>query len=191
MFNLSNQSNLYMPEEDSYFLSEFIEKEIREMLENNQVKFLNVLDMGSGTGVQAKTLLKSGIPQENIILADINKKSTNFLRNKFQDIKIVNSDLFNNIDGKFDLIVFNPPYLPEDEYDKEKDTTGGKKGSETINNFLEQSKRHLSEKGKILLLTSNLTKGIKWEGFRKKLLGTKNLFFERLYVWRVIQDYKE
>jgi len=83
------------------------------------------------------------------------------------------------------LIIFNPPYLPEDSQEPESSrtaTTGGKKGSEIINRFLIQAKKYLAKDGKILLLTSNLTKGIKWQNWKKKLLKKKKLFFEELRV---------
>ena len=47
----------------------------------------------------------------------------------------MHSDLFSNIKGKFNTIIFNPPYLPEDEF-KDKSLDGGKKGYEIIEKFL-------------------------------------------------------
>ena len=87
--------------------------------------------------------------------------------------------------NKFDLILFNPPYLPEDKFDKGLDTTGGKNGSEVINKFLIQAKRYLNKNGKILILTSSLTKKINWQIYSKKKLAEKRIFFETLYVWEL------
>ena len=100
------------------------------------------------------------------------------------------SDLFSNIKEKFDIIIFNPPYLPEDKNNKEDResklaTTGGKKGSEIINRFLQQAKKHLTKDGKIFLLTSSLTKNINWLDYKKKLIAKKKLFFEELMVWEI------
>ena len=70
------------------------------------------------------------------------------------------SDLYSNIDikEKFDTIIFNPPYLPEDEFDNEKlITTGGKEGWEIVEKFLTESKNYLNVDGQILLLFSSLT----------------------------------
>ena len=95
---------------------------------------------------------------------------------------------FLDIKEKFNLIIFNPPYLPEDSREPKYSqiaTTGGKKGSEITNKFLEQAKKHLEKNGKILLLTSSLTKAIKWKNWKKKLLTKKKLFFERLYVFEI------
>lgn len=172
---------IYQPAEDSLLLSEVLKKFI---LKNKPQK---ILDMGSGSGIQAETLINSKIPLENITLVDINPKSIRHLKSKFPQSKIIHSNLFSKINKneKFDLIIFNPPYLPENKYDKKQDTTGGKNGSEIINEFLKQSKTYLNQNGKIFLLTSNLTKRINWLDYKKKPLAKKKLFFEELYVWEV------
>ena len=123
---------IYSPAEDSYFLSEVLKKNIKNYK-------INILDMGSGSGIQAQTLIDLGINPKNITLVDINPKSISFLKKKFSKSKIIKSNLFSNIKGKFELIVFNPPYLPEHKYDKQPDTSGGKKGSEIINKFLHRN----------------------------------------------------
>ncbi len=169
---------IYHPAEDSYLLKQVLG-------EFNDIKNKKILDMGSGSGIQAENLLKLGILSENLTLADIDLDSIKLLKKKFPKLEIIRSDLFEKIKGKFDLIIFNPPYLPGDKFDNKKDTTGGKKGSEIINRFLNQAHKYLNVNGKILILTSSLTKGIKWGNYKKKLLAKKNIFFEELYVWRL------
>jgi HemK-related putative methylase len=172
---------IYQPAEDSFLLAKFVEKEI------DKNKIIEVLDMGSGSGIQAETAIKAGINSEGIILADINPDAIKILKKKFPESKVILSDLFSKIPDsfKFNLIIFNPPYLPDNKFDKESDTSGGKKGSEVINRFLKQAKKYLSEKGKILLITSSLTKNINWQDFNKKLLGKKRAFFEEIYAWKL------
>ncbi|MFH1307372.1 MAG: HemK2/MTQ2 family protein methyltransferase [archaeon] len=170
---------MYSPDEDSYFLSEILTKYLTK-LKNKDIK---ILDTGSGSGVQAKICIKSRISPENITLSDIDSESLNYLKSNFKKSKIIKSNLFENIKEKFDLIIFNPPYLPADKYDNKKDTTGGKLGSETINKFLNQARDHLASKGKILLLTSSYSGKINWQDYKKKLLAKKKLFFEELCVW--------
>lgn len=175
--------SIYQPAEDSIFLSEFVEK-FAKMSKPNKI-----LDIGSGTGIQAKTCIESGANPKNIFLSDINSEAVKFLNKEFPKSKIIQSDLFDKIPKqKFNLIIFNPPYLPEDfreSHESRLATTGGKKGSELINNFLIQAKNYLDSDGKILLLTSSLTKGIKWQNWKKKLLRKKKIFFEELYVWEL------
>jgi len=167
---------IYQPAEDSYFLSEILKKQIKS---KNQ-KFL---DIGSGLGIQAQTLIDLGVSPRNITLADINKKAIQHLKKNLPNCKIIHSNLFEKIKGEFDVIFFNPPYLPKNKFDSKKDTTGGKKGSETINKFLKQAKKHLNKNGKIFLLASSFTKNINFLDYEKKLLGKKKLFFEELFVW--------
>lgn len=178
-------SEIYFPREDSYFLSEILKEKIPNLL--NQNKNLKVLDMGSGSGIQAQTCIISGVNEKNIFLADINKSAISELKKHFKKSKVIYSDLFSNISKKekFDLIIFNPPYLSKHKFDNEKDTAGGNLGSEVINKFLKHAKNHLKDKGKIYLLTSSFTKKINFLKYNKKLIAERKLFFEKLYVWEL------
>ncbi len=172
---------IYLPTEDSFFLSEILEKEILKL--SNEKSEIKVLEIGCGSGIQLETFKKVGIKKQNIFSCDINSEAVKHCKKLgFNSIK---SNLFEKIKGKFDIITFNPPYLPSDKFDKEKDTTGGKQGSEIINKFLKQAKSHLIKNGKIILLTSSHTKKINWGKWKKKLLGKKKLFFEELSVWEL------
>jgi len=177
---------MYFPEKDSFFLVSCLKKYLKEKKD----KRIKILDMGSGTGIQAQTCKTLGF--KDILCADIDKESVKYLKEK--NFNAVYSNLFsNNKIKKFDLIIFNPPYLPEDKYDKEKDTTGGKKGYETILKFLKQAKKHLTDKGEILLLFSSLSQPrvikqhLKKLNYNYKLLAEKKLFFEKLYVYQITQ----
>ncbi len=174
-------SEIYSPSEDSYLLSKILEKQIPKLLIMN--KNLRFLEIGSGSGIQLQTALKAGIKRENIFSLDINSNAVKEC--KKLGFNCVKSNLFEKIKGKFDLIIFNPPYLSENKKepkDSKLATTGGKKGSELINKFLKQSKKHLEKNGKILLLTSSFTKGISFLDYKKKIIGKENLFFEKLFV---------
>lgn len=171
--------SIYQPAEDSFLLAKCVSEIIKK--ENPE----NILEIGSGSGFQAKSILNLGINPEKLTLTDLNKESIKYLKKIFPKSKVYSSDLFEKIKEKFNLILFNPPYLPKEKFDDEIDTCGGKDGSEIINKFLKQAKNHLKENGKIILLTSNLTKEINWFNYKKKLIGKKKLFFEELYVWMI------
>ena len=176
--------SLYLPAEDSYLLLEILTKEIPKILEKNQ--HLQFLEIGSGSGILLETAKKLGIKREHIFGADVNQKAVEHCKNL--DFNCIYSNLFENVSGKYNLIVFNPPYLPTDAMeptDSQLSTTGGFQGSEIINEFLKQAKNYLEKNGRIFLLTSSLTKGIKWQGFKKKCLGKEKLFFEELFVWEL------
>ena len=177
----------YPPEEDSYLMKKEVEKYISK-LKNKKIK---VLDMGTGTGIQAQACVDFGVKRKSIICADIDSEAILLLKNEgFHALK---SDLFSNIPEKqkFDLIIFNAPYLPEDkkEHDKGKDTTAGKRGNEIILRFLKEARDYISNSGKILLLFSSLSKPQEIFDYAKKLeykfekLSEEKLFFERLWVY--------
>ena len=179
----TSKTPIYQPAEDSYLLSDVLKKQIKK-------KNLKCLEIGIGSGIQLQTLRELGVDNKNIFGVDINKDAVFHCRNL--GFNCLPSDLFNDVSGKYDLIIFNPPYLPLDKRQEEPKssqlaTTGGKLGSEIINKFLEQAKKHLNTNGKILLLTSSLTKGINWLDYKKKLLAKKKIFFEELYVWEVTE----
>ena len=172
---------IYQPADDSYLLLSVLEKIIPSILHKR--KNLKFLEIGAGSGVQLQKLLQIGIKKENIFSCDINKDAVEHC--KSLGFNSIHSDLFSNIKGKFDIIIFNPPYLPEDirePLNSKISTTGGKKGGEIINKFLRQAKKHISEKGRIIMLTSSLTKGLNFEGYKTKIIAEKPLFFEKLYI---------
>ena len=174
--------DIYSPAEDSYLLLKVLGKKVPELLKENPE--LKVLEMGSGSGIHLEALKKIGV--KNLFAADINSDAVEHC--KKLGFKCVESNLFENIKDKFDLIVFNPPYLPRDIKEPKSSqiaTTGGKKGNEVINKFIEQSKNHLNENGKIFLLTSSHTAKINYNGYKKKLLDKESLFFEQLFVWEL------
>lgn len=177
--------SFYEPREDSYMLQKILECS----LENIKNKSIHILDMGTGSGILAKTCLKYGF--KNITAVDIDLKAV--IHAKKRRIKTVQSDLFSRLyNKKYDVIVFNPPYLPEDTREPEESrlqTTAGKKGNELIIKFLTQAKSHLKKGGKILLLFSSLSKpktvltSAKKLKYSYTLLAIKKLFFEELFVY--------
>lgn len=177
---------MYKPAEDSYLLTNILKRELPNLLEKNpDLKFLEI---GAGSGIHLQTAQTSGVKKQNIFSCDIDQKSVSHC--ELLGFNCVHSDLFQNISGKFDLIIFNPPYLPEDKDEPEDSklaTTGGKKGTEIILKFLEQAKNHLEKDGKIFLITSSLAEDIDFEklGYNAKEIGCEKLFFESLCVWEI------
>jgi HemK-related putative methylase len=163
-------SEIYEPAEDSYLLVNVLKKYLPELIERNSD--LRLLEIGCGSGVQIKNILELGLGKGNIFCCDINPEAVE--KCKELEVNCVLSNLFENIVGKFNVIIFNPPYLPKNENepkDSQLVTTGGKQGSELINKFLRQAKKHLEENGEIFLLTSSLTQGINFEGYEINLIA--------------------
>jgi len=171
---------MYPPKEDSFFLSAILD----DFFKNKNIKNKKFLDMGSGSGIQAETLAKF-TEKRNIICADIDKEAVRHLKSR--GFNAINSNLFAKVKGKFDFVIFNPPYLPEHKYDKQPDTSGGKLGDETVLRFLKQAKKHLNKDSKIFLLLSSLTprkriNNYLTENCKFKKLSEKKLFFEILEI---------
>ncbi len=184
-------SEVYQPAEDSYFLIKIVSNYISK-LNKKEKQDLKILDMGVGSGIISEKLLELGINKKYILAVDINEKALIQVKNNL-NIKTKKSNLFSNIDkkNKFDLIIFNPPYLPEHKYDKKLDTTGGKKGNEIILRFIKQLPSYLNNNAIVLILTSSLTPinkilaKIKEHNLIINKIAIKKLFFEELYVWRL------
>lgn len=179
-------NNIYQPAEDSYLMSGILKEQIPALLEANpDLKFLEI---GAGSGIHLETASSIGIKKENIFSSDINKDSVSHCNSL--GYNCVYSDLFENINGKYDIIIFNPPYLPEDSRepgDSRMATTGGSKGDEIILRFLSQVKDYLEKDGKIFLITSSLAEQIEFMelGYKAIEVGCEKMFFERLCIWEL------
>lgn len=172
---------IYEPREDSFLL----EREVKKYSKGKKV-----LDVGAGSGIQGDCALRNGAL--SVLFLDVDEEVVEYLEMKGYDV--VESDLFNKIKGKFELIIFNPPYLPEDEREdgeSSKSTSGGEKGDEIIVRFLDEVGEHLEEDGKVLLVVSSLTplseieKVMGANGMEKKVLGSERVFMEGLEVWEI------
>jgi release factor glutamine methyltransferase len=103
-------------------------------------------------------------------------------------------DLFQPVLGeKFDLILFNTPYLPTaedeiigDELDAAWD--GGEDGRQVIDLFLNEVKNHLKDTGIVQLVQSSLSDNKKTcqklenQGFRVEITARERFFFEEIVV---------
>ena len=178
---------IYQSAEDSYLLTNILKKELPKLIKKNpNLKFLEI---GAGSGIHLLTAEKLGVKKENLFSSDIDENSVNHCNSL--GYNCIKSDLFENINKKYNLLIFNPPYLPEDSkepVDSKATTTGGKKGDEIILKFLKQAKEYLSENGKIFLLASSLTPKIDFEklGYKSKELGCERLFYEQLCAWELV-----
>lgn len=106
-------SNVLIPRFETEQLVEHAINYIRNLFK----KKVNILDIGTGSGCIAITLKKK--VECNIVATDISKKalkvaSLNAKKNDV-DIALVESDIFNNIHEKYDVIISNPPYISYDE----------------------------------------------------------------------------
>ncbi len=173
---------VYNPSDDSYLLLKAVEVSPGETF----------LEMGTGTGLIALHAAKLGA---KVTAADINPNAVecakkNAGRNGLT-VETVRSNLFENIPGRFDVIAFNPPYLPGTASSTswiEKAWAGGGEGSEIAVRFLGQVWEHVTPGGRIYIVLSSVgglmsvLKAAK-ERYVAEMIEEKHMFFESMYSY--------
>lgn len=190
MLNVRCDSHVYGPEEDTYFFLETLKKENLSGCG---------LEIGIGTGIIALSICHFF---EEFTGTDINPKAVvlakkNAQRNSIQNAKFIESDLFSTVSGTFDVIIFNPPYVPADEPVKgieDLSYHGGEDGRHLIDKFLSQFEKYLNPDGKVYLLQSSLsgideTSTLLTEmGYTCEIIARKKLFFEELVIFKIQKE---
>jgi release factor glutamine methyltransferase len=172
---------VYPPMEDTFLLLGSLRPRAGE----------RALEMGCGTGLISCHLAAAGT---ELTAADINPHAVectreNLRRNGLSGL-VKESDLFDAVDERFDLIVFNPPYLAaHDEGVMEKAWSGGEGGLETLRPFLARAKDHLLPGGlAVVLLCSEMDQealDLLLKPYERERLAARRLFFEELWVERL------
>ncbi|HNQ28840.1 MAG: N5-glutamine S-adenosyl-L-methionine-dependent methyltransferase [Methanoregulaceae archaeon PtaU1.Bin059] len=174
---------VYPPQEDTYLL---LEAALQEAKPGDFV-----LEVGCGSGHIAGILAG----KNRVLASDINPHA---VRETYaRKVDAVRADLLAGIRGPFDLVIFNPPYLPtlpDERIDDwlELALDGGRDGREVIGRFAVQVGRVLAPGGRVLLLLSSLTgleriRGIFSEqGFDCEIVGEGRVEGEILYAIRCI-----
>lgn len=146
-----------IPRYETEYLIELTLKEIKKLNLANP----KILDLCTGSGAIGLTL-KNLLPSSEVTLSDISKDAlmvANKNKNELNlDVNIIESDLFKNIPGKFDVIISNPPYvmtnepLPKDVlYEPHLALYSGPKGIDHIEEIFKNIKSHLNNKYLIAL----------------------------------------
>lgn len=172
----------YEPQEDSALLQGVVRQHARG----------RVLDMGTGSGIQAKAAAQLKRVKE-VIAVDVDEQALAWAKKHSDHPKITwrKSDLFAIFKNKkyrqyFDSIIFNAPYLPQEGKLRDVQLEGGKRGHETIERFLKEARNFLKPTGTILLVCSSLTpemKRIVQENlYERKIKAKKHIFFEDILV---------
>ena len=155
---------------------------------------MDVLEIGCGSGVVS---IHAALEGARVVSVDINPKAVALTRANAErmgaDIDVRESDLFSAVDGRFDLILFNLPYLPveEGEMDSpiEKAWAGGPDGMGPFPELVRQCPGYLKEGGRLVVVVSSLMDqkalGDVLEGHPVRVLGEDSYFFEKLRVLEI------
>ncbi len=146
-----------------------------EMLVENVINFvlglnlddkkIEILDIGTGSGAIAVTLAVE-LPEAKILASDVSslalkiaKKNAKY--NRVYNISFKESDLFERIDGEFDIITANLPYIPSKEleslafeihhYEPKIALDGGRDGLDIYRRFFKGIPKHIKNKGAIFV----------------------------------------
>jgi methylase of polypeptide subunit release factors len=116
------------------------------------------LDLGCGSGAGGVILARNALCRE-LVLTDINDTALQMTRLNaaaagVPNVTTVHSDLFANVDGEFDMIVANPPYL-NDPLQRAYRHGGGELGSGLSVRIAQAAKDRLSPGGTLLLYTGS------------------------------------
>lgn len=91
------------------------------VLKENSKADLQILDIGTGSGAIAISL-KSARPDWHVTASDISSEALQLAKENSDknqaSVDFIESDVFNQISGKFDVIISNPPYIAYDDEDE-------------------------------------------------------------------------
>ncbi|MBN2013793.1 MAG: methyltransferase [Candidatus Altiarchaeota archaeon] len=180
---MKTHPEVYEPAEDSFLLAE-------NLCVGDGWR---VLDMGTGTGLLALVAAENA---EYVLGVDVNPVAVglaleNAVLNGVTNVGFKVSDLFSGIRERFDLIVFNPPYLPVDEDDTlGMAWSGGLDGLSVVKRFIGSAPKYLSRDGVMMLLVSSFNDVdhvrdlLEENGLGSEVVSRRRFFFEELFVLR-------
>lgn len=139
---IKTQDEVYKPSPDTFLLLENLELQRRD----------EVLEIGTGTGIIA---VYTAQRTKRVVATDCSEDAVrcalmNTINNKTYNVELKHGDLFEPIDEKYDLILFNttPDIACSDAEISE--------CQNTIAQFIKQAPHYLKENGRIQLLQSSL-----------------------------------
>jgi release factor glutamine methyltransferase len=176
--------DVYEPAEDTFLFAENL-----PILSDSRI-----VDVGTGCGILGIIVAAKAA---EVLAVDINphavacaKENAHF-NGVEERMSFLRGDLFSALDAteKFDLILFNAPYLPSEHEEGhtwiEHAWTGGIGGRQVIDRFILEAPKHLKDQGRILLLQSSLSdidetvEQFKARNLQTRVIAERNLpFFE-------------
>ena len=185
-FEIETDELVYIPSDDTFLLAENLE--IKEGM--------SVLEIGTGSGLVSMyaSLLTDDVTATDINYNALELAEKNFKLNNIDTIKLEFGDMFEPVkDKKFDIILFNTPYLPTDSDDIIDDDLnyafdGGLNGRKVIDRFINEVSNHLNDKGIVQMIQSSLSDNDRTldmfdrNGFVAEIAESEKFFFEEIVL---------
>ena len=185
-FEIETDDLVYEPSDDTFLLAKNLE------IKEGQ----SVLEIGTGSGLVSMyaSLLTDDITATDINYNALELAERNFKLNNIDTIKLEFGDLFEPVKNKkFDVLLFNTPYLPTDTDDIIDDDLnyafeGGLYGRNAIDRFLNEAPNHLNDKGIIQMIQSSLSDTertldiLDSKGFIAEVAKSERFFFEEIVL---------
>lgn len=186
--------DVYAPREDSFMLAKHTSR-----IEGN------VLELGTGCGLSALANASRN-PSNYVLGVDMNPSAVrnavyNASHNRINNAHFLRSDLFSRVPNlRFDSIIFNPPYLPEEETQSRKANMldlalySGKDGRRETDHFLYHLSDYLLPGGTAYIIQSSVTdipKTIEKAsrlGYSTEILEEQSFFFEKLALLKLFRE---
>ena len=184
--NFITNKNVLIPRPDS----EHLVDQTLKIIKKNQLK--RILDVGVGSGCLSISILKER-PYCKCDAIDTSKNALNTakinanLHQLLDRIRFYKRDVDNFYNGKYDLIISNPPYIKKHKikylgtvnYEPKIALDGGLDGLEVIRKIILKSKYLLKNNGKLILEI----------GYDQKYKVTNFLKEKKFFINKIIKDY--
>lgn len=172
-----------------YITSEFMARHINASPEDK------VLDMGTGSGIQAITAAQRGC---RVVAVDINPEAVKYTKRNVQangveeKVSVLQGNLFSPLskDERFDIILFTPPYL-KGFVKTHFDHALFDRNKTLALRFFTDAKKHLKENGYVQMIYSsiadpemilNISDGLGW---RHTVIARKKKVFEEFIIYKL------
>ena len=195
---LNVKKGVLIPRPETEILVETAINKVKELRLKTKDLKLKILDIGTGSGCIAISLVKF-LQNTHLVAIDVSNEALNLARENARTNQVdgriifLESDLFNHNffknDIKFDMIVSNPPYVPTKEiglFDAKTNSEprvaldGGKDGLDFYRRINKVAGRFLEGEGLLILELGY--------GQAEKI---KEIFSKKWIVEKIIKDYQE